>query len=120
MYSIPIGVVPKSHSLDLHLVTVHSAREHALNSFIPHADSSIKLNSLKDFGSTLHAVFSQHGHPPTWLFKSNVSAAYQHISMHPLWQIKQINTFEGLQHVDHNMAFRTHTTPRIWCSFLAW
>jgi len=37
--------------------------------------------------------------------------------MHPLWQIKQINTFEGLRHIDQNMAFGTRMAPRIWCSF---
>src|SRR5882724_909233 len=37
--------------------------------------------------------------------------------MHPLWQIKQINTFEGLRHVDCNMAFGTRTAPHIWCTF---
>ena len=37
--------------------------------------------------------------------------------MHLLWQIKQINTFEGQRHVDHNMTFGMQTSPRIWCTF---
>jgi len=57
--------------------------------------------------------------PPAWLFKSNVSATYRGIPMNPLWQIKQINSLEGLRHVDHNMAFGSHTAPKIWCTFFA-
>src|SRR5882724_9611500 len=37
--------------------------------------------------------------------------------MHPLWQIKQVNTFLGQCHIDCNMAFGTCTTPHIWCMF---
>jgi len=88
MYSMPIGVVPKPHSTDLCWVTDHSAGEHTLNSFIACSDSTIKLDNLQDFSSTLHAILVQHRCPPTWLFKSDVSAAYLHIPMHPLWQIK--------------------------------
>jgi len=41
MYSMPIGVVPKPHSTDFHLVTDHSTREFALNNYIAKLDSSI-------------------------------------------------------------------------------
>src|SRR5882724_5620258 len=117
MYSMPIGVIPKPHSSDLRLITDHSTGKHAFNNFITRADASIKLDGLQDFCVTLHTVLSCHGRPPSWLFKSNISAAYRRIPMHPLWQIKQINTFKGLRHVDRNMAFRSHSTPRIWCTF---
>jgi len=76
MYSIPIRVVPKPYPLDLHLVTEHSTGEHTLNSFITCTNSSIKLDGLQDFGSTLHTILSRHGHPPAWLFKSDMSAIY--------------------------------------------
>src|SRR5882724_9060725 len=39
--------------------------------------------------------------------------------MHPLWQIKQGNMFQGLCHIDRNMAFGTRTAPKIWCSFFS-
>jgi len=79
MYSIPIGVVPKPHSSDLCLVTDHSAGEHVLNIFITCSDSTIKLDSLQDFRSTLNVILSLHGHPPAWIFKPDVYAAYLHI-----------------------------------------
>jgi len=108
---MPIGVVPKPHSTNIHLVTDHSAGEHALNSFIAHSNSTIKLDSLQDFGSILHAILSQHRHPPAWL------PLLTGIPIHPLWQMKQINMFEGLHHVGCNVAFGTCTAPRIWCTF---
>ena len=119
MYSMPIGVVPKPHSSGLHLVTDNSAGDYVLNSFITCVDASIKLDDLQDFGSILQVVITEHGCTPAWLFKSNVAAAYRCIPMHPLWQIKQVNTFQGLHHINQNMAFKTHTAPRIWCSFFA-
>ena len=114
-----IGVVPKPHSSNLCLVTDHSAGNHALNSFIARTDSSIKLDNLQHFGAILRTVIAEHSHAPMWLFKSDVSATYQRIPMHPLWQIKQINTFQGQWHVDHNLAFGTCTAPRIWCTFFS-
>jgi len=119
MYSMPIGVVPKPHSTDFHLVTDHSAGKFALNNYIIKADSTIRLDSLQDFGTNLHAVQAQDGHAPAWLFKSDMSATYRQIPMHPLWQLKQINTFQGLRHVDHNMTFGSHSAPKIWCSFFS-
>ena len=115
-----IGVIPKPHLSDLCLVTDHSASKHMLNNFIACTDASIKLDRLQVFGTTLHTVLTCHGHPPAWLFKSEIAAAYHRIPMHLLWKIKQISTFEGLQHVDHNMAFRSHTMPRSWCTFFVW
>jgi len=117
MYSMPIGVVPKPHSTDFRLVTDHSAGEFALNNYITKQDSTICLDSLQDFGVALRAVVACDGHSPAWLFKSDVSAAYRQIPMHPLWQLKQVNTFQGMRHVDHNMTFGSRSAPKIWCTF---
>jgi len=117
MYSMPIGVVPKPHSTDFHLVTDHSAGDFTLNNNILKADSSICLDSLQDFEMALRAIIACNGHTPTWLFKSNVSTAYQLIPMHLLWQVKQINTFQGMRHVNCNMTFGSHSAPKIWCTF---
>jgi hypothetical protein len=38
--------------------------------------------------------------------------------MHPLWQIKQVITIDGMRHVDWCMAFGSRTSPRIWCTFM--
>ena len=39
------------------------------------------------------------------LFKSDISDAYRNLPMHPLWQIKQINTIQGQRHVDRRNCF---------------
>ena len=36
--------------------------------------------------------------------------------MHILWQLKQINTFQGMRHVNSNMTFGSHSAPNIWCT----
>src|SRR5882724_188845 len=38
--------------------------------------------------------------------------------MHPLWQLKQVNTFQGMRHIDCNMTFGSHSASKIWYSFL--
>jgi len=78
----------------------------------------IKLNNLQDFGST-SAQSWPNMDVPTWLFKS----MFLHLIDHPyapLWQFKQINMFEGLCHVDRNMAFGTHTARAFGVPFLGW
>ena len=84
---MPIGVMPKPHTTMFQLVMDHSAGEHALNGFIAKSDASIRPDNLRDFDTTLRAVLARDGQPPAWLFKSDVSAAYHRIPMHPLWQI---------------------------------
>src|SRR5882724_11259298 len=111
---MPIGVIPKHHSTSSCLVTDHSAREFALNNFITKADSTIQLDNLQDFSTALHAIVARYGCSPAWLFKSDVSAAYHRIPVHPLWKIEQVLTFEGMRHVDRNLTFGLHSAPEIW------
>ena len=40
------------------------------------------------------------------LFKSDISDAYHNLPIHPLWQIKQINTIQKRRHVDRCNCFR--------------
>ena len=53
MYVIPIGVVLKPHSTDLHLVVDHSAKLYSLNSMIPREAGSVKLDNLHDLGQCI-------------------------------------------------------------------
>jgi hypothetical protein len=38
--------------------------------------------------------------------------------MHPLWQLKQVITFDGQRYVDRCMEFGQRASPRIWCLFM--
>jgi len=119
MYSMPIGVMPKPHSMSSCLITDHSAGEFTLNNFITREDSMTHLDNLQDFGTALCTMVACDGHAPAWIFKSNVSAAYWHIPIHPLWQIKQVLTFEGIRHIDQNLTFSTCSVPKIWYTFFS-
>ncbi|KAF8587540.1 hypothetical protein K439DRAFT_1614295 [Ramaria rubella] len=118
MYSQPIGVVPKPHSTKLRLVNDHSAGPYSLNSWISKEDAYVRMDNLQDFGTILRNARKQYGHPPAYLWKSDVSAAYRRMPAAFQWQIKQIATIDGQRHMDHNLVFGSHTSGRIWCTFM--
>jgi len=63
MYSIPIGMVVKPHYTSFQLVTDHSVRKFALNSFITKEDLTICLDNLQGFGTALCAVVARDSCP---------------------------------------------------------
>jgi len=96
MFSPPIDAVPKPCSNKLWLINNHSAGMFSLNSWIKKEDRSVWLDNLQDFSTLLQAAQICHSCPPAYIFKSDVSQAYQHLPMHPLWQIKQVATIDGM------------------------
>ncbi|KIL56347.1 hypothetical protein M378DRAFT_64217, partial [Amanita muscaria Koide BX008] len=120
MYSMPIHSVPKPGSSKLRLVVDHSASDHSLNSMISRDDiAGARLDSIKDLADSLIQFRREHGAVKLVLFKSDVSAAYRRLPMHPLWQVKQIITVEGLRHVDRCNNFGNRAAQRLWISFMA-
>ncbi|THH15240.1 hypothetical protein EUX98_g9495, partial [Antrodiella citrinella] len=119
MYSMPIHAVPKPHSDKLRLINNHSAGPHSLNSFIDKDDVGMRPDNVQDLGRNLLFLRQELGDIPLWLFKSDVSGAYRLIPMHPLWQLKQVVTINGLRRVDHCMCFGSRGSPDIWCSFMS-
>ena len=51
------------------------------------------------------------------LFKSDISDAYRNLPMHPLWQIKQINTIQGQRHVDRRNCFGGKGSGSLFIAF---
>ena len=51
------------------------------------------------------------------LFKSDISDAYRHLPMHPLWQVKQINTIEKQRHVDRRNCFGGKGSGSLFVAF---
>jgi hypothetical protein len=119
MYSMPIHVVPKPGSSDLRMVTDHSFGSFSLNSMIPHNDiSGYPLDTLKHLGEVLLDLHqSTQPIEPLLMFKSDVSEAYRLLPVHEKWQIKQINTIDGLRYVDRCNAFGNRASGSIWISF---
>lgn len=79
-----------------------------------------RLDSIKDLVDSLIQFRREHGPAVKLvLFKSDVSAAYRRLPMHPLWQVKQIITVKGLRHVDRCNSFGNRASQRLWVSFMA-
>jgi hypothetical protein len=106
MYSVPMHTVPKPNSDKLHLVVDHTAGDYSLNSMIEcDVIKGTKLDGLHSLGVSLLRFHEQHPNVELVLFKSDVSQAFRHLPMHPLWQVKQILTVHGQRHVDQNNNF---------------
>ena len=106
MYSTPIHVVPKPRSEKFRLVNDHSTGRFSLNSMIAREDVvGAKMDSITDLIGALIRYRRRYPGTTLILFKSDVSAAYRRLPLHPLWQIKQIVTVDGFQHVDRCTSF---------------
>src|SRR5258708_21981082 len=56
---------------------------------------------------------------PAWIFKSDVSAAYQLLPCHPRWQVQQATMIDGSFHIDWCCVFGNHASGTIWYAFYA-
>ena len=120
MYSMPIHVVLKPQSSDFRLVTNQSARDYSLNSMICCEDiAGYLLDNMTHLGEMLLRKKSTHPNENFVLFKSNIAEAYWLLPMHPLWQIKQINTIQGQRHVDCRNCFGGKASGSLFISFNA-
>jgi hypothetical protein len=106
MYSTPIHAVPKPRSEKLRLVNDHSAGVFSLNSMIAREDVvGAKMDAISDLIAALLRYRRERPDSKLVLFKSDVSAAYRRLPLHPLWQIKQIVTIDDIRHVDRCTSF---------------
>ena len=120
MYSVPIHTVPKPNSDKLRLVVDHSAGDYSLNSMIASDDiKGTRLDGLHSLGASLLRFRADHPHDKLVMFKSDVSLAFRRLPMHPLWQVKQIISFNGQRHVDCNNNFGGRGSPKVWISFMS-
>ena len=119
MYSTPIHAVPKPRSENLRLVNDHSAGPFSLNSMISREDvTGAKMDSISDLVSALLRYRRDHPDRTLILFKSDVSAAYRRLPLHPLWQIKQIVTIDEARHVDRCTSFGGRGLCRDYTAFM--
>ncbi|THH05031.1 hypothetical protein EW146_g10010 [Bondarzewia mesenterica] len=119
MYSMPFGVVPKPNSEKFRMVIDHSAEPFSLNSMIPPHQSTAQLDDIHDLGRCLRRAHRAYQGLPITLFKSDVSHAYRCIPMHPLWQLKQVITFEGQRRVDRCNIIGNRKGGDLWCAFMS-
>lgn len=120
MYSSPTHAVPKPRSNKFRMIVNQSFGVHSPNSMISHEDvAGARLDSLKQLGQHLIELRREHG-PAVQLvvWKSDVSQAYRRLPVHPLWQLKQVVTVDGLRHVDRCNEFGNRGAARIWIAFM--
>ncbi|KAG2750892.1 hypothetical protein P692DRAFT_20727707, partial [Suillus brevipes Sb2] len=120
MYNMPIHAVPKPGTDKHRLVTDHSTRKYALNSMVSHEDiAGVTLNNVQDLANGLRDF--RHQSPRAILnhWKDDVSEAYRHMPMHPLWQVKQIVSFQGKRYIDRQNAFGGRASQRIYHMFMS-
>ena len=89
MMSIPLWVVLKPHSDKWCLVVDHSTGNYSPNSFISPDDTGVHLDTLHVLRKALLKVRVHHGDVHLILFKTDISQAYWHLPVHPLWQMCQ-------------------------------
>ena len=119
MYSTPIHAVPKLRSEKLRLVNDHSAGTYSLNSMIAREDVvGAKMDTISDLIAALLRYRRENPKTTLILFKSDVSAAYRRLPLHPLWQIKQIVTIDNVRHVDRCTSFGGRGSCRDYTAFM--
>ena len=104
---MPTHAVLKPSLDKLRLVTNHSASDFALNNMISKDDiAGVTLDNIQDLANALRLYRQKGGENEDLIvWKADVSEAYHHMPMRPLWQIKQVLTFEGKRHVDQQNVF---------------
>ena len=119
MYVMSIYIIPKLHLDKVQLINNHSADLYSLNAMIDKTKIGMRPNNVQDLGRNLLALYAQHPNVAIWLFKSDISKAYRHLSMHPLWQIKQAVKIGDRCYIDRCCCFSSRGSSNIWYSFVA-
>ncbi|TFY77496.1 hypothetical protein EWM64_g6517 [Hericium alpestre] len=119
MYCVPVHAVPKPNSDKFRMVVDHSAGEFSLNSMIDKDKVHVDLNNVQHLAHNLLRCRRLTGKTPRWLFKSDVSMAYRRLPMHPLWQVKQVITVDGVRRIDRCNNFGGRASGKLWCAFMS-
>jgi len=124
MYCMPNYAVPKPNSTNYHLINDQSCEKFSLNSMVQHDRvMGYPLDNMVHFGEVLMNLEKKEPGKPRVAWKSDIVEAYRILPMHPLWQIKQINTIDGECVVDQCNSFRGSSSEATFISFnslVAW
>jgi hypothetical protein len=81
--------------------------------------AGVTLDNIEHLGSGLRHYRRSHLGGSLHLWKADVSEAYRHMPMHPLWQVKQIVSFQGNRFVDRRNVFGGRASQRIYHAFMS-
>lgn len=97
----------------------HTSGDFSPNSMITQEDViGVQLNGLHTLGVTIMWIKCDFPDANLILYKSNLSATYHQLLMHPLYQILQIVTVDGQRYIDRNNNFSGWASQIIWQSFM--
>ena len=100
-------------------LVLNSADPYSLNSMILREDVvGAQMDTVSNLVGALLRYRRIHPNTPLIMFKSDVAAAYRQLPLHPLWQIKQIVTIDGIRHVDRNTEFGGRGSCRDYTAFM--
>ncbi|KAH6902337.1 hypothetical protein BKA70DRAFT_1113051, partial [Coprinopsis sp. MPI-PUGE-AT-0042] len=85
------------------VITDHSAS--GLNDGIPREDAKVRYDDMRTFGQVLYETRSEYPSEDFLLFKSDVASAFLNLPAHPLWQLRQVVTIDGLRHIIRLLEF---------------
>ena len=80
--------------------------------------SGAQMDSISNLVGALLRYCKSHPDTPLVMFKSDVAATYRQLPLHPLWQIKQIFTIDGVRHVDRSTEFGGRGSCRDYTAFM--
>ena len=118
---VPVHTIPKLVG-KLCLIVDHSAGSCLISCMIDQDSiSGVKLDGIKTLGDSIRAFCANqlNSLAPLILCKSDVTAAYRQIPMHPLWQIKQAICINKQFSIDHCNNFGGCASQKIWWSFMS-
>lgn len=98
MYSMMPVRKPRTEKLRFN--NNHSAGRFSLNSMMDKHAVGMRPDNVQDFVHNLLHFRRAHGMIHVILFKSDIANAYRLLPMHPLWQLKQVVTVNGLRRID--------------------
>ncbi|KAI9063515.1 DNA/RNA polymerase, partial [Trametes sanguinea] len=119
MFSMPVHAVPKPHSDKLRFINNHSAGSYSLNSMINKRSVGMRPDNVQDLAHNLLCFRRSHGDVTLQLFKSDVANAYRILPMHPLWQLKQVVTINGVRRIDRCCCFGNRGSPDLFCTVMS-
>jgi hypothetical protein len=100
------------------MVVDQSAEPFSQNSLIPLHAGTVHLDNLHMLGSILQRVHNEYPSSRLVLWKSDVSRAYRLAPIHPLWQVRQVVSFENNRYVNRRNNFGNRSGGHIWsCIF---
>ncbi|KAF6750012.1 hypothetical protein DFP72DRAFT_1140002, partial [Ephemerocybe angulata] len=95
------------------VITDHSAS--GINDGIPRESAKVRYDDMRPFGRALREARAANGDRALITFKSDVASAFLNLAAHPLFQIRQAVSIDGVIHI-RRLVFGNRASPRCLCA----